>query len=472
MTAQSPGRPAVFSKHHHETQPQTYEEVLAGDSKAVPDVVRKEGIKDIGPWQIPTRWYLDRAVHELEKERIWKRTWQMVCRTDDIPSVGDTYIYNICGMSFLVVRSAPDSIKAFWNACLHRGLELRSCPGRVDRIQCPFHGFTWSLDGKCVLIPYSEEFPHLKQEEMGLPEVKVEVWEDFVFINPDPDAEPLEAYLGEFPGQFARWPFKGRHKAIHCAKVFNTNWKTLQEAFMESWHVLTVHPQFTVTIGERCAQFWASGNFARGIVSQGQSSDYLSRTPSEQEIMDRFCGVWDDEARPAQFVVPASKTARSAFAEQYREMMRPVLGAFVDSMCDAECVDVFYWTLFPNFHPFGGYRQPFVFRFLPFEDDHARSVMEVVFLMPVADGQEVPAPAQIQWLGEDEDFTAVKGLGAFGSFISQDITNMNCIMRGLRNNRRGVVNFARHQELKLRHFYALYEQRLGLSAAEEIAQRR
>lgn len=461
----------AFSKHLHPTQHQSYADVLAADTRPIPEVIRQSETEDIGPAQVPVRWYMDRQIHEMEKEKIWKKSWQMACRVDDIPAVGDTYIHKIVGLSFLIVRTAPDTVKAYWNSCPHRGAELASCPSSISRIQCPFHGFTWSLEGKCVLVPYPEEFPLLQKEKLSLSECKIAVWEDFVFINPDANAESFESYAGKLTGQFDRWSYKGRYKVLHFAKVFNVNWKALQEAFMESWHVLTVHPQFSVSTADRCSEHWASGNFSRGVVAQGQTSDYVTHTPSEQDIMDTFVGVWEDmkDKRPPALTLPPGTTARTALAAGAREMLRPALGAFVDEMCDAECVDVFYWTLFPNFHPFGGYNQPFVYRFTPYQDDHTRSVMEGIFLLPVPPGAEVPPSKPIRWLTDDEDFTALPELGSFGSFLSQDIANMGGIAGGLHSNQRGYVNFAASFELKIRHFYSLYEKWMGLSAEQEVA---
>ena len=238
---------------------------------------------------------------------------------------------------------------------------------------------------------------------------------------------------------------------------------------MEAWHSLTTHHQNAWHNAERCAQFGALGNFSRAILTIGQTSDYMPRTPDQQEIWDKMNNIWDDQPRPDEYQLPAGVTARSAMAERNRSVMRPIVGEIVDEMSDSEIVDIFYWTLFPNFHPFQGFRTPLLYRFLPYGDDHERSIMEVMFLTPVAPGQKAAPPPAIIALSEEEDFTAIKHLGTFGAFLSQDIANMGEIMKGLRNNQRGVVNFARTQELKIRHFYSIYEKALGLSATDEVA---
>ena len=97
--------------------------------------------------------YTSRAFHELEKEKLWSKVWQFACREEEIPDVGDTAVYDICDWSILVVRSAPDTIKAYYNACLHRGRQLREFSGWTNELRCPFHGFCWNLDGSLATCP-------------------------------------------------------------------------------------------------------------------------------------------------------------------------------------------------------------------------------------------------------------------------------------------------------------------------------
>src|SRR3546814_7639607 len=94
-------------------------------------------------------WSSDVCSSDLEREveRIWKTRWQMACRVDELRNVGDTWVYEVASLSFVIVRSDPQTIKAFYNSCLHRGRPLRDCPGQVSHLKCPFHGFTWGLDG-------------------------------------------------------------------------------------------------------------------------------------------------------------------------------------------------------------------------------------------------------------------------------------------------------------------------------------
>ena len=118
-------------------------------------------------------------------------------REERIPNVGDTEIYEINDVSIIIVRVAPDTIKGYYNACLHMGRNLVDRPCKVSEFRCPYHGFTWHTNGKLKHIPGMWDFPQIEARKFKLPEVKVATWGGFVFINMDSDCEPLETYLGE-----------------------------------------------------------------------------------------------------------------------------------------------------------------------------------------------------------------------------------------------------------------------------------
>jgi len=465
-----------FSQHYHATQPQSFAEVLDSDTRPVPEHIKSFFNRDDGPFEdvsgpckVPTRWYTDHDIYKSEKENIWKKRWQVACRVEHVLEVGDTYVYEIAGMSFIIVRADETTYKGYWNSCLHRGLPLRECSGYSGgRFQCPFHGFTWDLHGKNIMIPHPDQFPDIDPEEFSLPEVQVEVWKGFIFINPDLEAGSLESHMGAVYDSKYVWPYE-LELAVNVSKVFSGNWKTLQEAFMESYHVLTTHPQ-TVAHGaaDRCTEFIASGDSSMGISPMGYSNEYLNRTPDEQEILKKMGEFWDDEELPESHILPEGMTARQFAAEGMRHGLSNDFPG-IHEKSDTEMMDVYYWTVFPNFHPFGMHLLGMCYIFRPHKNDPDKSVMELM-LFKQRPEKEAPkaAPEKIE-LGEDEEFSSVKALGTFGTFISQDSDNMNSIIQGLRNSQIGYVNLAHKYEGKIRHFYSVYEKAMGLSAEDEIA---
>jgi phenylpropionate dioxygenase-like ring-hydroxylating dioxygenase large terminal subunit len=430
----------------------SYQDILDTDTHAVPEILRMTGTDNVGPLEIPTDWYLSRDVYEREKQRIWRRRWQVACREEDIPEVGDTWVYDVADLSILVVRSASATFRAFYNACLHRGRSLREFPGRISNIQCPFHGFTWSLDGVPTRLPCDWDFGHVDTSEFHLPEVRVGTWGGFIFINPDPAAEPLAEFIGALDRQFSRWPLEQRYKSVHVAKVINANWKLAQEAFMESYHSITTHPELLPSLGDANSQYDTFGNFSRAISPVAFPSPHMTRQLTEQEILDSAANKWDDE--DSMLVVPDGATARPILAAALREQFRQSLGDTVDELSDAEMVDAIYYSLYPNLHPWGGYSTLITYRFRPYRDDHQRSVMECMYLSPFS-GTRPPA-VTVHWLGDDENWLAAPELGVLANVFQQDMINLESMHKGLRNNQRKKTVLGRYQELKIRHFYSIY----------------
>jgi len=141
----------------------TYQELLDTDTHPVPEVLRLESPRFLGDADVPIERYISREYHELEKERLWKRVWQFACREEHIPGPGDYNVYEIADMSFIVVRQPDMSIKAYPNACLHRGRRLKDYDGHCSELRCPFHGFAWALDGSLSDVPARWDFPHVDE---------------------------------------------------------------------------------------------------------------------------------------------------------------------------------------------------------------------------------------------------------------------------------------------------------------------
>ncbi len=212
----------------------SYQELLDTDTHEVPDILRREQPLDGGPTFVPVERYISQEFFQLERAKVWDRTWQMACREEHLPNVGDYVVYEVAGRSYLVVRSSPSAIKAFHNVCLHRGRLLRTEGGtRAAEFRCPFHGFGWKIDGSLLNIPCAWDFPQVEDPaEWSLRGVQVATWGGFVFINPDPAAAPLAEYVGELDralrslaargslrpgprGEGAALQLEGRPRGIH-----------------------------------------------------------------------------------------------------------------------------------------------------------------------------------------------------------------------------------------------------------------
>ncbi|MGH9091572.1 MAG: aromatic ring-hydroxylating oxygenase subunit alpha, partial [Acidimicrobiales bacterium] len=196
----------------------------------------------LGPSFVPKGRYVDREFLQLELERLFPRAWLNACRTDEVERVGDYVDVEIGGASIVVVR-AQDGLRAFHNACRHRGTRLVRGQGRVGELRCPFHSWRWHLDGTLKYQADAEHFDPRPPKELCLPEVRLGTWGGWVFVTMDPDAEPLEAYLDPIPGRLDGFKLEDMRIAWYKSVVLPANWKTALDAFIESWHVPGTHPQ-------------------------------------------------------------------------------------------------------------------------------------------------------------------------------------------------------------------------------------
>lgn len=429
----------------------SYQTLIANDAVAPPAVLTLESPYQSGLTSVPVHRYTSREFHDLEMQKVWSKCWQMACREEEIPQVGDYIVYDIGRFSILVVRTS-EGIRAHHNVCRHRGRRLKDFDGHAANFICPFHGFSWNLDGSSRSVTSDWDFPHVDKNDFTLTPVLADSWGGWVFINMDTQAQPLAEFLGDLPAHFDIWHPADRYIEAHVGKIMKCNWKACQEAFMEAFHVITTHPQLLAGIGDENSQYDAWGNMSRAITPNATPSPHIKWTPSEQDLLAAVSmHDLDDPDMPA---LPEGMRARSAMAAGMRPAMQELLGPDA-TVSDAELSDSIYYTLFPNFHPWGGANR-IVYRFRPWQDRHDRCLMETYFMSPFQG--ERPPPAPLHLLDEDEPWTNAPELGMLAKVFTQDTFNLPQVQSGLEAAQYDEVVLANYQETKLRHFHDLLAQ--------------
>jgi phenylpropionate dioxygenase-like ring-hydroxylating dioxygenase large terminal subunit len=399
--------------------------------------------------------YLSREFHELEVEKMWRRTWQVVCRETEIGSPGDFYVYDIAGMSVVITHTDAGELKGYHNACLHRGRQLRRDSGSAREFKCPYHGFRWSLDGDFLGAPCQWDFPHIKEEEFSLPQVQVDTWGGWVFINMDLEAESLHSYMGILPEHFKRWQPENTFKALHVEKVIECNWKVAWEAFIESYHTVQTHPQILPYLADSNSQYDCWGdNVSRTISPMGVVSPHLENIPSNQTVNDWLAHALALE-EGEQIEVPEGMTARQWLADYYFGKYSEQYQTDLASFCThSEIMDSILYSLFPNFAPWAGFHPNLTYRMKPYGDHHDMCTMEIIFLMRYPEGEDRPADCEVQKLDKDQLFSEAEGMeGGLGRVFDQDFSNLKMVQKGLRNLQSGEVVLANYQEVRIRHFH-------------------
>ncbi|WP_432585063.1 aromatic ring-hydroxylating dioxygenase subunit alpha [Streptomyces sp. HD1123-B1] len=199
---------------------------------------------------LPARYYTDPDIATAETDRIFTRSWQLVCHESDLPGPGARLAATVAGRSVLVVRTTDGGLAAHLNVCRHRGTRLVTAPEPEGKaIRCPYHGWTYKLDGTLVGAPEARQIPCLDKPRLGLHPVKVESFLGFVFVNLDLDAVPLAescAGLAKAVGHYAGADLvpvgKYRIHDMDTAEEQNANWKVIVDNYLEGYHVPVAHP--------------------------------------------------------------------------------------------------------------------------------------------------------------------------------------------------------------------------------------
>jgi nitrite reductase/ring-hydroxylating ferredoxin subunit len=207
------------------------------ETDVAPLLVRPDGL-------VPKERYTSRAFVDLEMEGLWSRVWQVACREEEIANPGDFLEYTIGDQSILVVRGDDAAIRAFSNHCLHRGTRLASGTGNFGdgQIRCRYHAWQYALDGELVEVVDRHEFTDLP-DGLRLGELRAETWGGFVFVNADPDAEPLLDFLHPIPKLLDRYHLEQMRFRGYLTTIMPANWKVVVDAFNEGYHVQGTHPQ-------------------------------------------------------------------------------------------------------------------------------------------------------------------------------------------------------------------------------------
>jgi choline monooxygenase len=196
---------------------------------------------------LPYDWYVDPAVLKLEQEHVFRRVWQYAGRTDQAADPGAFFTCRAGDVPLVVVRGRDGELRGFVNVCRHRGSLVCEGEGRRETLQCPYHAWTYDLDGRLRAAPRSELEEGFDRESLGLLPVSVGSWGPFVFVNPDPDAAPLGETLGELPALLAAGGIDvGALRFHHRAhSAVDANWKVCCENYLECYHCQVAHPGFS-----------------------------------------------------------------------------------------------------------------------------------------------------------------------------------------------------------------------------------
>jgi choline monooxygenase len=210
---------------------------------------------------VPWSWYSDPSILRLEAERIFRRAWQYAGHLGELQGPGSYFASATGPVPVVLTRDGDGVLRGFINVCRHRGAILASGSERRGTLQCPYHAWTYGLDGCLRAAPRSGEDRAFDAGVLGLVPVSVGTWGPFVFVNPDADAEPLAAALADLPAVVAEHGLDVEglrfHRRVHYE--IRANWKIALENYLECYHCPVNHPGLVQVIDERQLELVADG---------------------------------------------------------------------------------------------------------------------------------------------------------------------------------------------------------------------
>lgn len=403
----------------------------------------------VGPVNVSPEAYISKDYARAEQDKLWRKTWLQAGRIEEIPEVGSYLTYDIGPDSVIITRSGPDEIRAFHNVCTHRGRRLidtppgkRNAVGKRMSFVCGFHAWTFNLEGRCTYIEHKDDWQGaLTDERTSLGKVQVDTWGGWIWINLDPNAEPLAKYLDPVPAMLD--PFETQNMRFRWRKwiVFNCNWKVAMEAFSETYHVASTHPEFLefgqfrgwarnhglhTNIGyeapkdlEEDAAKLRLGTNGDPRITTAELQNFTwanANTNTTQTLVDAANRLKDElpEGTPGpQVFAHWLKSAREHDAK------RGVVWPTVEPSHTAKAGTA--WQIFPNFQIGHAVNNLLCYSARPYGDDPDMCVFEAAVYELFPKGQE---PATEWEYTKAEDWPPV---------LQQDFANMQAVQQGMKN---------------------------------------
>jgi phenylpropionate dioxygenase-like ring-hydroxylating dioxygenase large terminal subunit len=291
--------------------------------------------------------YTSRDVVAAEWSGIWTRSWLFAGLLADLPDPGDFFLFEVGRESIVVLRDDGGEIRAFYNVCQHRGNRIfSSASGSVNRVSCPYHGWTYGLDGSLQDIPDEQLFcPTVDKSSHSLKPVNFATWAGMVWINMDPEAMPLEQYLGVMMDNLAPFHFENMQLAQHQTVLLDANWKTTRDNFLEQYHVDFIHPQHA-TLVDCCNStniLWPYGHSATMVQGYVTNSRYPTPDKTPDHLVELLQGIGLD---PEDFNGRVADIRQ--VVQQHKRKVGAQLGFDYAGLSDDQVTDVWQYDIFPN----------------------------------------------------------------------------------------------------------------------------
>jgi phenylpropionate dioxygenase-like ring-hydroxylating dioxygenase large terminal subunit len=405
---------------------------------------------------------------KAEWDRLWTKVWHIGGWAAELEEAGDWMRHDLGHESVVMVRQEDGAIRAFYNACRHRGNRLALTEtGGGPALTCSYHGWRYAPDGALIHAQDAEDV--MGGDPCGrvrLVELHCETWNGFVWFSMDPNAAPLHEWLQPVTGMFDNYRMADWTRVMHLTSEVRCNWKVIRDNFNESYHLPTLHPELATFINDDYTdtifEMFPGGH--NRMVMKG--SEATGRRPHHFDgavpaPLDAMVAAWGVD--PAAFA-GRGRDLRAAVAEAKRRLGPERGFAHYARMTDSELVDYYHYTLFPNVSltmSADGFQ---LLRTEPHPTDPERCVFDHWYMMPpVAGMDEVDTPIGRLPFRPAERQRIAHGAGTLGAVADQDLSVSESQQLGLRS--RGYTGgLLTGQEKRVQRFHEMLNDLLGMGS--------
>ena len=426
-------------------------------------------------WKVSTDRYCSRAYGQQERQNLWMNVWQIAGRADELTDIGSWMEYRLFDQSWILVRGRDSVIRGFVNACRHRGNILCQGRGQSSRFQCPYHNWTFGLEGQLAGLAKPDFDGSLEdfvgpKDDLGLIEVPVETFAGFIFINPDPEAAPLAEFLGDAAPALAAYPLETMVPVdINVRERIECNWKVIMDAFGEGYHTQGVHKELVGVVDLQKERFQRFGVHSISTTPFGQPGfdqlddeiavDTLLNIPTSHfpgfiDVLPRFAElVKEYRSAEGKLNLPSGLTPRKLFQQAVRSNLN-ANGFDVSQLADCQMMDYQFWLLFPNVFIQICAGEATIIIAEPDPDENPnRCFWRVMTLRCLPEAQRQSQRAPFQQIAEEDHYPYFLAL-------EQDFQQMAKQQLGLRNTTLSELVLTR-QEPRVANFHSALNQWVG-----------
>ncbi|KGJ03239.1 choline monooxygenase [Paracoccus halophilus] len=238
--------------------------------------------------------YTGQSWYNADLRAIFARTWQWVCHVEKLRNPGDYIAVTVAGYPIAVVRDREGTLRAFYNVCKHRAHHLLEGTGNTTRIMCPYHAWTYKLDGQLVRAPHTETLENFNTKDICLDQVQVEEFCGFVYVNLDPGAESLSKQSGDLETEIRHWAPDIEQLTFGHRLTYDirSNWKNVIDNFLECYHCPTAHKDFCTLVDMDTYKVTTHGIYSSHMAEAGKTANSAYDTSNAKVKTHAVWWLW------------------------------------------------------------------------------------------------------------------------------------------------------------------------------------